>query len=169
MNKLFENIIRISFAFIIIAIAGCKSSRYSCEPDLYVLNVLSKSLYDECHIKGSRHVSFDKLEEFAKSLDKNAEIVIYCSDYMCSASGLGCKKLIDMGFTKVYAYEGGMAEWYQNGFPVEGSCTKSKPHSNSYLVKTNPKPLLDEKTSYPTISAQELRDKIEKAHCGCGC
>lgn len=90
---------------------------------LFVVNVLDKDVYDDCHIKGSIHVPLDHIEQFAQTLDKNAEVVLYCTNFLCTASFYAGKKLISMGFKQVWIYEGGTAEWYQKGFPVEGKCT----------------------------------------------
>ena len=125
---------------------------------LVVINVLDKKLYDDCRIKGSIHVPFEELEQFAqKRLSKDAEIVLYCSNYFCSSSGFGCKKLQELGFKNVRAYEGGTAEWYQLGLPVEGKCTEA------YLTKQIEKaPFQDEDLA--TITAQELIEKIKVSY-----
>jgi len=101
---------------------------------LYVLNVLDPEQYDECHIPGSINVPCDKVAEFAQTADKNAEVVTYCSNYQCSASGHAAKQLKELGFEKVSAYEAGIAEWYQQGLPVEGSVAQGAPASE-FLTK----------------------------------
>jgi len=90
-----------------------------------VVNVLSASLYDDCHIKGSISVPFEELDSFIDTLDTDAQVVFYCSNYMCTSSGYAAKKLREKGFKYVWAYEGGAAEWYQMGLPVEGPCTQA--------------------------------------------
>ena len=111
-----------AFSFLL---SGCMPTPKKMAPsDVVVINVLEKELYDDCHIQGSIHVPFEGLEQFAQqNLDKSTEIVLYCSNYMCSASGQGCKMLKRLGFENVYAYEGGTAEWYQNKMPVDGAST----------------------------------------------
>src|SRR5437773_1427644 len=74
---------------------------------LVIINVLNTPLYEDCHIKGSINVPFESLESYiSENIDKNAEIVLYCSNYMCAASGQACKLLKKCGFTNVWAYEG---------------------------------------------------------------
>ena len=121
---------------------------------LYVINILDKPFYQDAHIKGSIHVPFMDLSEYAGKLDRNAEIVVYCSNYACSASGAAAQQLLDMGFTKVWAYEGGIAEWYQLNFPVEG------PAEKEYLKAENEK--LATETTVPEISSQDLKNKMEQ-------
>jgi len=89
--------------------------------DFVMVNVLDKKLYDDCHITGSINVTVSEIEDYAsKKIDKNAEVVFYCSNYMCSASEFARKKLVELGFAKVFVYEGGMADWYQRGYPSTG-------------------------------------------------
>lgn len=129
------------------------------KPTLYVINVLDKESYDDCNITGSVNVPFNEVETFAKDLDRNAEIVVYCANYMCSASGAAAQKLKEMGFEKVWAYEGGTAEWYQLGtkaqgmYPVSGSCKAS------YLTAANDKPEAEE-SHVSVITAEQLREKM---------
>jgi rhodanese-related sulfurtransferase len=128
------------------------------KPSLYVINVLDKESYDDCNIAGSVNVPFKDVENFAKDLDRNAEVVVYCANYMCTASGAAAQKLKEMGFEKVWAYEGGTAEWYQLGkangdYRVTGSC------SASYLTAANAKPT-EEATDVAVITADQLREKM---------
>lgn len=119
---------------------------------LVVANVLDKASYDDCHIRGSIHIPFEQVKEYAQEhIDKNAEIVLYCSNYMCSSSGYARQQLLDMGFKNVLVYEGGTAEWFQQGYPVDG------PAQQPYLQRVMQAP-----PAQPyVIDAQTLKKKIE--------
>lgn len=91
---------------------------------LLVINVLSSKYYHDCRIRGSINVPNDELEEYAKPLDREVPIVVYCASYECSASMIGWKILHKMGFKNVWAYEGGMNEWYHAEFSLKGACMK---------------------------------------------
>ena len=129
-------------------------------PSLYIINVLDKSSYEDCRITGSTNVPFDQVESFAKGLDKNAEIVVYCANYMCTASGASAQKLKELGFEKVWAYEGGSAQWYQlslqnpEKYKIEGACAAS------YVRAPNEKPTESEPSLVPVIEADELYQKM---------
>lgn len=123
--------------------------------NLVIINLLEKQYYDDCHIAGSVNVELQDLEKFVAPLDKKIEIIVYCSDYWCTASGLAWKKLTSMGFENVWAYEGGTAEWYQLNLPVEGLCKEK------YLTKKVAKPVHDAQ-EVRVISAQELMQKISE-------
>ncbi|HZW61847.1 MAG TPA: rhodanese-like domain-containing protein [Candidatus Babeliales bacterium] len=137
---------------------GCSTKKEEAvkKQGLFVVNVLDKAMYDDCHIKGSIQIPLEEVERFAASLDpEKAEVVVYCSNYMCTSSEYAVKKFLALGFKHVWAYEGGMAEWYQLGLPVEG------PAQQPYLSKKVEKPA-DEAHTIPVITAQELAAKLEK-------
>lgn len=122
---------------------------------LYVINVLDKDEYEDCHIKGSVQVALEDVPTFVKDLNKQTELVIYCSNYWCSASGQVAQQLMNLGFKNVWAYEAGMAEWYQQQLPVVGPCAAS------YLTKKIENP--QQEIHVPVITTQELKEKMEKA------
>ncbi len=124
---------------------------------LLLVNVLTPEYYGDCHIRGSINVPLDMIEEWAKSIDKDAPIVVYCASYTCSASLIAWQRLHALGFINIWAYEGGMNEWYNAGLPVEGTC------SQSYL--NEPVECSDEQYSYQAreIDVQELKKMIADA------
>lgn len=127
---------------------------------LFLVNVLDADYFNDCHIKSpnSINVTLEQLDSFAKTLDpQKAEVVFYCSNYMCTASGFAAKSLKDKGFSNVWAYEAGMADWYQKGLPVEGPCKKP------YLEKKNEKIELEESIEIRILSTDELADKVKKS------
>jgi rhodanese-related sulfurtransferase len=122
-------------------------------PKLIVINALSKNYYDECHIEGSISVPLDKIESYAQKLDKKTPIVVYCASYSCPISEKAWRIFTALGFTTVWAYEGGIAEWNQKKYPCVGSCQED------YLSRQEKPPKRDVKT----ISAEELKKKMEEA------
>lgn len=120
-----------------------------------VINVLDEPAYQDCHIKGSINIPFEQVESKVPSMvEKTATVITYCSNYMCGASSASRDQLINMGYEKVYAYEGGTAEWFQKGFPVEGPCKKP------YLGVKLQEPQRADSKGF--ISAEELKKKLEE-------
>lgn len=137
----------------IIALIGCGGKKEK-KPGMVVINVLDKDLYNDCHIKGSINVPFEDFESYIPKLSKNDQIVVYCSNYQCTASGEAVKMLKARGFENVWAYEAGMAEWHMQGLPVEGPCKES------YLSRKTEKPE-EEPKDVPVISTEELNKKMQ--------
>lgn len=100
-------------------------------PDLLVINVLSEKWYHDCHISGSINVPLDKLIHLMEQYDRNQEIVVYCALDACDASEKAYVLLRCMGFEHVVDYRGGIKEWFQLGYTVEGSCFSSYLHDKT--------------------------------------
>lgn len=122
---------------------------------LLVVNVLGPKEYEDVHIKGSINVPLENLATAAQSWPKEVKVIVYCANYMCTASADAARTLTKQGFTDVLAYEGGVAEWKQKGFPVEG------PAQQGYLASVGQKQQAP--TDVKTIEAEALKEEIEKA------
>ena len=144
----------------VLFLSSCSCLKKKEKPELLIINVLDQEFFNDCRITGSVNVPFEQLEDFAKKLDKDTQIVVYCSNYKCTASFLGARMFKQMGFKNVWAYEAGMAEWYQQKLPVEGLCAQS------YLTMDN-KPIEGDKDSdVEIISTEELRSKLQQGEQG---
>jgi rhodanese-related sulfurtransferase len=76
------------------------------------------------HIPGSIHFNTHgtpdaHLDGFS-GLDKDDDIVVYCSNVDCNASLAAIKKLRERGYRKVRHYAGGLIDWEAASLPVEG-------------------------------------------------
>src|ERR671914_163017 len=83
-----------------------------------LVNALGEWAFDAKHIPGSINIS--KIEDAKKILDPNDDIVIYCSNPSCIASIIGYHHLTSMGYSKIRRYAGGIVDWEQAGYPLEG-------------------------------------------------
>ncbi len=125
--------------------------------NVLVINVLPKDTFDDCRIKGSINVSLDELGAYAQNRDKDQKIVVYCASYSCPMSRKAWHLLHDMHFKHVYAYEGGVAEWRQKGYPTEGACQMD------YLEQVHEKPEGDGRVR--EISAEDLKKLMQEGCC----
>lgn len=74
--------------------------------------------YRAMHIPGS--ILIDSPEKIIGQIDKNDEIIVYCSSEKCYASIVAYHALENNGFTNVRRFAGGLDEWQQAGYPLEG-------------------------------------------------
>jgi len=125
------------------------------KPSLLVINVLDKELYDDCHIPGSIQVDMMSVQKYVADYPKTTKIVVYCSNYACTASPYVVKKLKKDGFEQVWDYEAGMAGWYKEKLPVEG------PAKSAYLHQDNPV-LANHAGDVDEISTQDLKKLIDE-------
>lgn len=92
-----------------------------------IVNVLSPEYYHLGFIKGSLRIPVAELEKRSGELDRSREVIVYCASSECHASRLAAEKLDQLGF-HASAYEGGIKEWKEAGFPIEAdkeACSSS--------------------------------------------
>lgn len=79
---------------------------------------LNRWAYDAKHIPGSLH--FDNAEDLYSVVDKDAEVIVYCTNVDCKSSVGVYWDLLERGYTNVRRYAGGLMEWEEAGLPLEG-------------------------------------------------
>lgn len=94
--------------------------------DIILINVLGPDSFRKCHIKSSRNIPIHEREAFLneiQNLDQNKKIILYCANYSCPASRnaySALETLESFDTSNVFAYEGGIEEWVEKKYPVEG-------------------------------------------------
>ena len=148
------------------ALVGCGNKqeevRSSNGTPIHIVNVLDSKMFADAHIKGSKNISLQDIGTTAKNWGKNDTIVIYCSNYMCTASATAAEKLIEQGFTDVRVYEGGTAEWYQLS-KQDSSYALVGPAKERYLEIVLEKPTTHQE-KVKEISALELKKLLKDAN-----
>lgn len=121
-KEIIKKSLRVCLGILLFSMAACTATKET--PEFVVVNVLDAEYHDDCHIKGSINVPFMELEKYALEHwnKEKTQIVLYCGNYKCTASGFGARMLRDLGFKHAWAYEGGSAEWIKKGFPIVGVC-----------------------------------------------
>jgi len=130
-------------------------NKKNVQSKLVVINVLEPSYYEDCNIKGSINIPFDHLEDTLKTLDKNVQYVLYCSNYACTASHFAVQAMKDAGFKNVEVLPGGIAAWYQKGLPYDG------PAVMEYLNEDN-QPLIEDENIVDGLSVEQLFEKLQE-------
>lgn len=83
---------------------------------LKLVMVLNAAAFRKAHIPGSINI-FDKEIAIAQ-LQREEEIVVYCSDISCTASIFAYHWLTEAGYTNVSRFAGGLREWTSAGYEV---------------------------------------------------
>jgi len=84
-----------------------------------LVNALGDWAYEAKRIPGSINIS--NMQDAKKMLDPDDEIIIYCSNPLCPASIIGYQILVRSGYKKVRRYAGGIQDWEEAGYPLEGN------------------------------------------------
>ncbi|HYT00477.1 MAG TPA: rhodanese-like domain-containing protein [Thermoplasmata archaeon] len=84
--------------------------------------------YEACRIPGS--ILLSNKRDAGKVLLKNRETIVYCSDDACSASRAVADFLERSGYEKVGHYPGGLHDWMDAGYPLEGTMITANAQSS---------------------------------------
>jgi rhodanese-related sulfurtransferase len=87
-----------------------------------LIMALDRRAYEKMRIPGSLH--FETMDEAAEQIDPDEEVIVYCSNPLCPVSVQAYRALQMRGFTNLYRYAGGLTEWMEAGYPLEGSQVK---------------------------------------------
>ena len=94
--------------------------------DQFVLVMTLGSLaFQGKHIPGS--LSLSEPKELLAQLDPQQETVVYCSDRLCPSSIMAYHFLDGRGYQKLWRYSGGLSDWEQAGYPLEGELARQAP------------------------------------------
>ena len=83
-----------------------------------LIMALNRWAFDAKHIPGSLH--FDDPDDLYSSMDKDDEVIVYCSNVDCLSSVAVYRSLLDRGYSNVRRYAGGLMDWEEDGLPLEG-------------------------------------------------
>ncbi|MGI9642591.1 MAG: rhodanese-like domain-containing protein, partial [Acidimicrobiia bacterium] len=118
-------------ALVAVVLAGCSSDGATLEtvapddaatiiaenPDAIILDIRTPEEFGDGIIDGAVNIDFYE-PDFASNLDaldKDASYVVYCrSD---NRSGQAMDTFADLGFQQVTEIDGGIVNWYEQGYP----------------------------------------------------
>jgi rhodanese-related sulfurtransferase len=91
------------------------------ERSVTVVEALGPQYFEQGHLPGAINIPHTEVAELAPSLlpDKDAAIVVYCSNLQCQNSAIAQGELRRMGYTNVRKYAEGMQDWEAAGLPLE--------------------------------------------------
>ena len=89
---------------------------------LLLVNAMEENKFRALHIPGSMNLY--KKEDIENKLKKDDEIIVYCTDQACNKSVLMYQLLEAMGYRHVCRFAGGLREWEEAGYPLEGEMVR---------------------------------------------
>jgi len=95
-----------------------------------LIDVLSQGSYEGRHLPNAKHAAasetdfLEKVEKLVPS--KEAVVVVYCASFTCQLSPRAAGKLVEAGYTNVYDFKGGLADWQDAKYPFEGEVAEEK-------------------------------------------
>src|SRR3990172_665007 len=90
-----------------------------------LVNVLDRDSFNEEHICGSINIPVEDIETRAPGfIGKDEQVIVHCANTMCTASAVAAEKLGTMGYRNVKRFTGGIEEWKNAGYCLEGKALK---------------------------------------------
>lgn len=86
--------------------------------DFKLVMTLTDWAFQAKHIPGSLNLA--NSGDVSTLIEKDDEIVVYCSDENCIGSKVAYDRLTRGGYGNVRRYAGGIADWEEHGLPLEG-------------------------------------------------
>ena len=89
--------------------------------EVTLVEALGEQYFDKEHLPGAIRVDYDQVDHQASERlpDRDAAIVVYCSNRECHNSEIAANKLVALGYENVRRYVEGKADWIEAGLPVE--------------------------------------------------
>ena len=89
--------------------------------ELVLVEALGAMYYDDAHLPGALNLPHDQVDELAPTVlpDRDAFVVVYCSNTACQNSVVASRRLVELGYTDVHEYVEGKQDWIEAGLPVE--------------------------------------------------
>lgn len=87
-----------------------------------LVDVLPREEYDQLHIAGAVSIPLNMISRHtADRLKWDKPVILYSRDAQCDLSARAAWRLSSLGFTQIFRYTVGKADWLANGLPVEGA------------------------------------------------
>lgn len=91
-----------------------------------LVEVLPREAYDRLHLAGAINIPMSMFSRHtADKLKWDQPVIVYAEDSLDDRSARAAWRLSSLGFTQLYRYTAGKADWSANGLPVEGTEARS--------------------------------------------
>ena len=89
--------------------------------DLIIIDARTDEYDNGERLPGAILIPYDSSDkQLLKALPKKEKtIVVYCTNYACTACHYLAKKLQKLGYTNVNEYRGGLEEWKSASYPIQ--------------------------------------------------
>ena len=84
-----------------------------------VLDVNSPQSWSAAHVPGARNLDPVNYSESDLPQDKDANLVFYCSNFLCRKAPNAARRAKSLGYRNVHVMSAGISGWTSAGLPTE--------------------------------------------------
>src|SRR5262245_33303343 len=86
-----------------------------------IVEALPRSYWEDGHLPTAINVPHDADDAtiLAGLPDRDRAVIVYCANAACPNSGILARRLDQLGYAEVAAYEGGKQDWIEAGLALE--------------------------------------------------
>jgi rhodanese-related sulfurtransferase len=86
-----------------------------------LIETLPQEEYKQIHISGAKNLPLSMISRSTPNrFEWDKPVILYSRDCRCDRAPRAAWRLASIGYTQVFYYTGGKADWLANGLPVEG-------------------------------------------------
>jgi len=94
------------------------------DDDFVLIDTLGDESFQRAHLPQAVSISA-KDDDFVANVeaavaDTSVPVVVYCASFSCDLSPQAAQDLVNAGFEHVIDYEGGLKDWVESGYELEG-------------------------------------------------
>ncbi|MCE5315754.1 MAG: rhodanese-like domain-containing protein [Parachlamydia sp.] len=88
---------------------------------IVILDARTKEFDDGNRLPGAKFMPYTAPDKDIQAAipSHDTPVIVYCSNGHCPASKFLADRLLDLGYTKIYKYPEGIADWTKRGYPVD--------------------------------------------------
>ena len=93
--------------------------------DVTVVEALPRSYWEDGHLPTAINLPHDADDAaiLAALPDRSRAVIVYCANAACPNSGILARRLDQLGYADVFAYEGGKQDWIEARLALEVPAT----------------------------------------------
>ena len=91
------------------------------QADVTIVEALPRSYWQDGHLPTAVNLPHDAEDAtiLATLPDRRRPVIVYCANAACPSSGILARRLDQLGYVDVAAYEGGKQDWIEAGLALE--------------------------------------------------
>lgn len=85
------------------------------QPNVFLFDANPREFYQHGHLPGAAWVKFDGVTADVLPSDREATLIFYCANELCTASHTAARQALELGYAKTFLMPEGFIGWKKSG------------------------------------------------------